>query len=116
MNSVSKTHPAHSIILALIGLGIWVPVLGVALCLYVLRTASGLGMGGPAVVGTIFSLLSVELAATVLLLIYAFRAKPWKRVKSIRIVFYVHALGAGVSAVLVLVFAIAMMMSRTDAQ
>ncbi|WP_073168248.1 hypothetical protein [Pseudomonas asturiensis] len=113
MHNVSKTHPAHYLILALIGLGIWVPVIGVALCLYVLRSASGLGMGGPAVVGTLFSLLSVELAATVLLLIYAFRAKPWRRVKSVRMGFYVHALGAGVSAVLVLVFVFAVTMSRT---
>ncbi|SOP96612.1 putative membrane protein [Pseudomonas syringae pv. syringae] len=68
MTTEAENHIGHYFLLTLIGLGIWLPISGIALCIYVLQTASNLGMGALTVVGTIFSLLGIEFVATGMLL------------------------------------------------
>ncbi|MBI6845841.1 hypothetical protein BTW15_27455 [Pseudomonas syringae pv. tomato] len=99
MTTEAKNHIGHYFILTLIGLGVWLPISGIAFCIYVLRTASNLGMGGLTVVGTIFSLLCIEFVATGMLLIYAYLKKPWRLSRKIRTIFFMHALAAGLTAI-----------------
>lgn len=94
MTTEAKNHIGHYFILTLIGLGIWLPISGIAFCIYVLRTASNLGMGGLTVVGTIFSLLCIEFVATGMLLIYAYLKMPWRLSRKIRTVFFHARLGS----------------------
>ncbi|KTB86616.1 hypothetical protein ABNM12_07885 [Pseudomonas syringae] len=98
MTTEAENHIGHYFLLTLIGLGIWLPISGIALCIYVLQTASNLGMGALTVVGTIFSLLGIEFVATGMLLIYAYLKKPWRRSRKIRTVFFIHALAGGLTA------------------
>lgn len=110
MTTASGRPIGHYVFLALIGLGIWVPVGGITLCIYVLRTSSNLGMGGLTVVGTMFSFLCAELVATAALLIYGYLKKPWRLSNGIRTTFLTHAWAAGLTALAAFIFSLMIML------
>ncbi|RMO86906.1 hypothetical protein ALQ33_04076 [Pseudomonas syringae pv. philadelphi] len=99
-----KRNVTQHVLLGLIGLGVWLPIIVFAVLVYVLKTSSELAGAAVAVGSTIGLIVSAEIAAGLILFIYACWAKPWRRSSTLRTEFYVHTAAAGVSLLTVVIF------------
>lgn len=103
MNTVKKTTFNQYLLLALIGLGVWLPVVWTAIAFIASSAASPMTIGSAVVL-----LGQLEIFAIIFLIIYAFCFKPWKLSKALRFGFFLNVLGA-VAAVIGIVVALARM-------
>ncbi|EKN47266.1 MULTISPECIES: hypothetical protein [Pseudomonas syringae group] len=98
MNTAKKPSFNQYLMLALIGLGIWFPVVWTALAYAVSSAAE------PMTIGSAIVLLGqLEIFAIIFLLIYAFCFKPWRLSVALRVGFFLNVLGAAVAAVGIIV-------------
>ncbi|MDC3740584.1 hypothetical protein KDL21_06005 [Pseudomonas syringae pv. syringae] len=107
MNAVNKESTGHHVLLAIMGLGVWLPIILIALLFCVVRLSTGLGEGILAVAVTLGLLMNTEVVATIIFFIYACWAKPWRFSKKWRTSFYIHALVSGMTTLLIITLEIA---------
>ncbi len=98
MNTAKKPSFNQYLMLALIGLGIWFPVVWTALAYAVSSAAE------PMTVGSAIVLLGqLEIFAIIFLIIYTFCFKPWRLSTALRFGFFLNVLGAGIAIVGIIV-------------
>ncbi|QHF04880.1 hypothetical protein N015_21720 [Pseudomonas asturiensis] len=98
MNTAKKTGFNQYLLLALIGLGVWVPVVWTALAFYASSAESPMKVGSAIVL-----LGQLEIFAIIFLVIYAFCFKPWRLSTTARLGFFFNVLGAAAAAVGIIV-------------
>lgn len=86
MHIVKESNIGHYVLLLVIGLGTWLPFV------VAFYWASGPGASLAVVAGvSLIMFLYMHAASLILLTIYALWSKPWRRAKSVRVIFYIHA-------------------------
>lgn len=97
MNTDQKLATGERAFLILVGIGIWLPIIGVAL-LYMTNDRSL--NGALAFAYFVILLAKVELGGILLLLIYAAWFKPWRLTGTVRDTFYIHVFAASLAVLI----------------
>jgi len=98
VNTAKKPSFNQYLMLALIGLGIWLPVVWTALAYAASSAAEPMAIGSAIVL-----LGQLEIFAIIFLIIYTFCFKPWRLSVALRVGFFLNVLGAAVAAVGIIV-------------
>jgi len=96
---VKNSNVGHYILLLIVALGIWLPFIQAGY--WASRPDAPLAA---VVYVSFFMFLCLHAASLIVLTIYALWLKPWRRVKFVRVIFYIHASAISIFMVFYLIF------------
>lgn len=103
MSTEQKVNFGQRVLLHLAGIGVWLPIVSVALLAFLISGDKSMGSAMLLAYSVIF-LAQVEIGGILLLLIYAARVRPWRLSGTARDTFLIHVSAASLVVLMSSVF------------